>query len=286
MSTQGRIGGMVWTDRPIRRLDIADLPDCLRLAENRGWQAEEHKWRMLFAAGHGYGIDDPAGGLAGVVVCTRYGPKLAAIGMMLVAAQHERRGIGAHLMRHALTHAEAATVWLTATEFGRPLYEKLGFRAIDECAQYIGELHGARPGRSRPVTTADLPGILAMDAEVFGADRAAVLHQLPAFGEAFRLVDGPDGLVGFGAAWRNVDTTVLGPVIAPDVDVARALLTDLAAHVTGPVRLDLVHSRPSQLAWARAHGLRPASTTTVMIHGGELPGDRDRLFNPLMVAMG
>jgi GNAT superfamily N-acetyltransferase len=277
---------MVWTDRPIRRLDIADLPDCLRLAENREWQAEEHKWRLLFAAGHVHGIDDPAGGLAGVVVCTRYGRELAGIGMMLVAARCERQGIGAHLMRHALTHADAATVWLTATDLGRPLYEKLGFRAIDQCTQYVGHLQGDTPGRTRPVTAADLPGILAMDAEVFGASRADVLRGMPAFAEEFRLVDGSKGIVGFGGAWRNVDTIVLGPVIADDVDVARALLTDLAACVTGPVRLDLVHGMPAQLAWAQAHGLRPGSTTTVMIHGDELPGDRDRLFNPLMVAMG
>jgi len=47
-----------------------------------------------------------------------------------------------------------------------------------------------------------------------------------------------------------------------------------------------MRERPEQLTWATAHGLQPRGTTTVMIHGDALPGDRSRLFNPLMIAMG
>ncbi|HEX4700966.1 MAG TPA: GNAT family N-acetyltransferase [Pseudonocardiaceae bacterium] len=272
----------------IRILDISDLSHCIALAEDRDWPPEDHKWRLLFRAGDVYGIDDPAGGgLAGVVVCTRYGRELAAVGMMLVAESHGRQGLGTRLMRHVIANAGVATIWLTATSYGRPLYEKVGFRAIDECTQYTGDFTGTEPRmRSRPVTDADLPAILALDAKVFGAPRPDLLRHLPEFTDGFRVMEGPNGLIGFGAAWRNTDNTVLGPVVADDKDTARALLSDLAASTTGPVRLDLVRSRPDQLAWAAEHGLRPGSSTTVMIHGDDLPGDRDRLFNPLMVAMG
>ena len=59
---------------------------------------------------------------------TRYGGGLAAVGMMLVAAQREGRGLGRRLMTHLLDRAGDATVFLTATPLGRPLYEKLGFQ--------------------------------------------------------------------------------------------------------------------------------------------------------------
>ena len=62
---------------------------------------------------------------------TRYGSDLAAIGMMLVADRHGRKGLGGRLLRHALAQAGDAVVYLTATAYGRPLYERLGFRAID-----------------------------------------------------------------------------------------------------------------------------------------------------------
>ncbi|HEX4725633.1 MAG TPA: GNAT family N-acetyltransferase [Pseudonocardiaceae bacterium] len=278
---------MVWTDQPIRDLDAEDLAACVALAESRDWQPEHHKWRLLLTAGTGYGIDDPAGGFAGVVVCTRFGAALAGIGMMLVAAQHERQGIGGHLIRHVIANAGSDTIWLTATGYGRPLYERLGFRAVDTCTQYVGEFDGdGSPVRSRPVTPKDVPAIEAMDADEFGGDRADLLRGIPEFADQFRLVDGPAGPSGFGAAWRSTDNTIIGPVVADDIDTARVLLADLAAGVTGPVRLDLLGSRPAQFGWAEARGLRPVGTTTVMIIGPDLPGDRQRLFNPFMVAMG
>jgi GNAT superfamily N-acetyltransferase len=169
MTTQQRLTHTTW---PIRRLTPADLPDCLLLAQDRHWPAEKHKWQLLFAVGDVHGIDDPAGGLAAAVVSTRYGPELAAIGMMLVAARHERQGVATRLMRHALANTDAATIWLTATDYGRPLYEKLGFRAIDHCTLYSGHFQPHEPTtpRSRPVAEADLPALAAVDAEVLGTN--------------------------------------------------------------------------------------------------------------------
>lgn len=114
----------VTADLPVRQLSVGDLSACLDLAADRNWTREERKWRLLFEVSEIYGLDDPAGGgLAGAVVLTRYGPDLAAIGMMLVAARYGRRGLGSRLMTHALEQAAGAVVYLTATEFGRPLYQ-------------------------------------------------------------------------------------------------------------------------------------------------------------------
>ena len=70
--------------------------------------AEHSKWRLMFAVSEPYGVDDPAGGLAGIVVLTRYGHRLAAVGMMVVASRHGRRGLGRRLMQHVLTLASGA----------------------------------------------------------------------------------------------------------------------------------------------------------------------------------
>ena len=131
----------VTADLPVRRLSVADLPACLDLAADRNWTREERKWRLLFEVSEVYGLDDPAGGgLAGAVVLTRYGLDLAAIGMMLVATRYGRRGLGSRLMTHALEQAAGAVVYLTATEFGRPLYQGLGFRALDVSVTHRGLL--------------------------------------------------------------------------------------------------------------------------------------------------
>lgn len=225
----------------------------------------------------------------GTVVSTRYGRKVTAISMMLVAKRFSRQGLGLKLITHALDHAGTTSAYLTATDSGRPLYEKVGFRTIGSCTQYVGQFRPpTRPSRlrSRPATSADLPSILALDTQVFGAARTDLINRLPSFAEQLRVVDGPTGITGFGGAWRNVDNTVVGPVIANNDDAALALLTDLALAADGPVRLDLEHKRPAMLDLATECGLKPGDATAVMVYGDPLPGDRDRLYYPVRVALG
>ena len=92
---------------------------------------------------------------------------------------------------------------------------------------------------------------------------------------------------GYAAAWRNTQSsTVIGPLVAPDAQAAERLITDLAAHAHGTVRLDLDPDRPELPAWANRHGLEPVSRTLVMARG-ELTdrGTPDRLFTPISVAL-
>ncbi|MFI9778715.1 GNAT family N-acetyltransferase [Streptomyces sp. NPDC051956] len=275
---------------PVRRLDAAELPACLSLSKDREWPHEDRKWALLFEVGEVYGIDAPDGGLAGVVVATRYGTGVTAISMMLVAERFGRRGLGRRLMNHALEHCRTDSFSLTATDDGRPLYERVGFRTTGLCFKYTGVYRPAPQEptgpATRPARAGDLPAVLALDAEVFGAPRDQLLRRLQTFGEDFRVVDGPGGIAGFGGCWRNVDNTVIGPVVAQDTAVATALIADLAAGAGGECRLDLEDRKPQLLDWAAAHGFTAGSTTAVMVHGADLPGDRSRLFTPVMVALG
>jgi GNAT superfamily N-acetyltransferase len=95
----------------IQPLAAGDLPGCLALARGRNWPPDERKWRLLFDLGTMYGVRDQAGELAGVVVLTRYGTRLAVIGMLLVAERHGGRGVGRALMTRALAEAGDAAVY-------------------------------------------------------------------------------------------------------------------------------------------------------------------------------
>jgi GNAT superfamily N-acetyltransferase len=278
------------TDIPVRRLDIDDLRDCLLLAIDRQWLPEEAKWRLLFEVGEVYGIDDPAGGLAGTMVLTRYGSDLAAVSMVLVASRYGRMGLGHRLMLHALERAGGATVFLTATEYGRGLYEKIRFETIGTVVTHTGHLtpepedfehQGIRPARE-----GDLEQVIRLDAEASGAPRARLITRLLILAERILVVDRGGVIVGFGAAWRNVDTVGVGPLVAESTAMARALIAELVNGVHGPVRLDLDSRHPELSAWAVARGVSPAFSTALMVHGGPLPGDRDRLFLPVSVALG
>lgn len=272
---------------PVRRLDVGDLPACLDLGADRGWPREEHKWRLLFAVGQVNGIDDPEGGLAAVVVGAPYGTAVTAISMMLVAREHERTGLGKRVLAHTLEQTGTDSALLTATPMGKPLYESMGFRTIGRCSTYSGTPTGMRAaGISRPYTDTDAATVSIVDTEVFGAARKELTAALPGFASALRVVDAPGGITGFGAAWPNIDQTVLGPVTAEDAEDGLGLLSDLAATAPGEVRLDIDHRQPRVLAWAEAHGLRHRFTTAIMVLGPDIPGDPARSFTPVMLALG
>jgi GNAT superfamily N-acetyltransferase len=291
---------------PIRRLGLDDLRRCVALSVDRGWSPERAKWALLLGCAEAFGIDAPdrdaSGRLAGAVVLTRWGPDLASVGMMLVATRYARRGLGRALMEHLLTEAGEATVTLFATDMGRPLYEKLGFLPVRRSVSFVGTLRpgrcdpGARPGRVgpgvlaeciRPAAEADLPSILAVDKAAFGADRGRILTLLPGFAEHLAVLETEQGISGYAAAWGTLPSSaIIGPVVAPDAEAAKRLVADLAAKVSGPIRLDLDPDRPELPAWAHARGLEPVSRNAVMARGDLADrGTPDRLFTPISVAL-
>ncbi|KUL61352.1 MULTISPECIES: GNAT family N-acetyltransferase [unclassified Streptomyces] len=280
---------------PIRRLSPRDVMSCAALSEDRGWPREEHKWGFLLSAGTGYGIDDPDGnGLIGAFVVTRYGPPerpdLAAIGMVLVAERYARRGIGRRLMRHAI-EAEATTpLTLHATPAGQPLYEQLGFKMIGRAEMVRGHLTPAGPlpaVATRAATAEDLSTILRLDTEVFGHDRTHVITRLPAFTDQLRVAESDGEIIGYAGVWPNMETHVVGPLIARDTETAKALIASLAAHSDRPLRTDIDVRHEELLAWVKESGLEPIAFNAVMAHGTpELPGDWTRRFAPLTVAAG
>jgi len=282
----GQLWGMMRHVFEVYELSQADLPRCSALAIDRDWGPEEHKWRFLLDIGRGYGIDDENGRLIGSVVVTRFADRLAAISMVLVAASHEGQGLGRRLMEHAIAAAGCETLTLYGTERGRPLYEKLGFRSVIRAVKHLGTFQlPTAAATSRSATPDDLPGIMRLDATIFGADRSAMLQRLPAFAARLRVIEQDNTITGYGGAWRNDADTVIGPVVAGSAEDAKRLIADLVRDGDGPFRLDLDERHPDLMAWAVAHGLASGFATTIMVCGPDLPGDSDHIFLPVMQAL-
>ncbi|MFF0201029.1 GNAT family N-acetyltransferase [Streptomyces sp. NPDC005017] len=279
---------------PIRRLTLRDLTACADLSENRGWPREEHKWGLLLTAGRGYGIDDPDGGLLSACVVTEYGPQdrpdLAAIGMVLVSERYARQGVGRRLMRHIVAAMSTTPLTLHATPNGRPLYEELGFKVTGRAEMLRGVFRpepAAANIPTRPATAEDLPSLLRLDEPVFGTDRTQMITRLPAFADLLHVAEEDGRIIGYAAAWPNMETHVVGPLIARDTDTAKALIASLAARTDRPLRTDIDVRHAELVDWAKQRGLESVAFNAVMTYGiGELPGDWSRRFAPLTVAAG
>ncbi|MFB8244739.1 GNAT family N-acetyltransferase [Streptomyces sp. NPDC055952] len=279
---------------PVRRLTLRDLNACADLSEDRGWPREEHKWQFLLTAGKAYGIDDPDGGLVSACVVTEYGPQdrpsLAAIGMVLVAERHARKGVGRRLMQHVVAAMGTTPLTLHATPNGRPLYEELGFKVTGRAEMVTGHFVPGGPEpvvATRAATAEDLAAILRLDEPVFGADRTHIVTRLPAFADQLRVAEEGGRIIGYAAAWPNMATHVVGPLIARDTSVAQALIASLAARTDRPLRTDIDVRHEELLAWVKEHGLGTVAFNAVMTYGiTELPGDWRRRFAPVTVAAG
>ncbi|WP_406331353.1 GNAT family N-acetyltransferase [Streptomyces sp. NBC_00203] len=277
---------------PIRRLTPRDLTACADLSEDRGWPREEHKWGLLLAAGTGYGIDDPEGGLVTACVVTEYGPRerpdLGAIGMVLVAERHARQGVGRRLMRHVVAEMGTTPLTLHATAYGRPLYEELGFKVTGRAEMVRGHFVPGGPEPkvfTRPAAAGDLTAILRLDEEIFGSDRTHMITRLPAFSDQLRVAEENGRIIGYASAWPNMNNHVVGPLIARDTETAKALIASLAADTDRPLRTDIDVRHEDLLSWLKERGLASISFNSVMTYGiSELPGDWTRRFAPLTVA--
>ena len=122
---------------------------------------------------------------------------------------------------------------------------------------------------------------------MFGTDRTPLITRLPAFADQLRVAQDTGRIIGYAAAWPNMDTHVVGPLIAQDSETAKALLASLAARTDRPLRTDIDARHEDLLSWAKARGLEYCASNSVMTYGiAELPGDWTRRFAPLTVAAG
>src|SRR5262249_21010481 len=135
----------------IRRMTAADIPLGMRLKEQAGWNQTEADWRRFLTLEHkGCFVAEYKGEPVGTTTTCIFG-KVAWIAMVLVDERVRGRGIGKALMEHALAYLDSTgvpSIRLDATPLGRPLYEKLGFRAQYELVRFVGELpaHGRVAG--------------------------------------------------------------------------------------------------------------------------------------------
>ncbi|WP_405508226.1 GNAT family N-acetyltransferase [Streptomyces cyaneofuscatus] len=278
-------------DLPVRRLTRGDLVACADLSEDRGWPRDEHRWGLLLSAGTGYGIAEPDGtGLVAACVVTSYGPRLAAVGMLLVAGRHARQGIARRLMRHVMEETGSTPLALYATPEGQRLYEELGFAQVGRTERVLGRFRAEdRPSAvtTRPAAADDLQAMVRLDLPVFGIDRTHIIARLPAFSDRLRVAEENGELTGYAALWPSGDAHVVGPLIARDTATAKALVTALAATTDRPLRADVDARHEELLGWLVERGLEPGSRTAVMTYGIEdLPGDASRRFAPLTIATG
>ncbi|CAG1010836.1 hypothetical protein BURK2_04118 [Burkholderiales bacterium] len=195
-----------------------DVPLFLSLAAAEGWISDPWEFAFLLDTfPFGCLAVEEEGRPVAFVAAVRYGTS-GWIGNLVVAKDVRGRGLGTRLMQRAVDKLLAAgvkTVWLTASEAGRPLYEKLGFREMDGVVRWHGMARGGGENDRDPVCPDEL---VPLDGAGWGDDRGALLAAVAARGTVLR----EEG--GFLVVQPCGDDFQIGPWAAVDRRVAAGLL--------------------------------------------------------------
>jgi hypothetical protein len=139
----------------------------------------------------------------------------------------------------------------------------------------------------RPPGPADQAEVLGLDRAAFGASRATVLGALGRLAEQVVVAADDRGVLGHGSAWRNLEVLAVGPVVARDDTVARAVIEVMAARAGGAVRVDVPAGHAGVSEWLDGRGVLRVGSDPLMSCGGKaLPGERDLVYGLFMQAFG
>lgn len=283
-------------DLRLRAIAADDLGNCHRLSLRFKWPHRLEDWKFLRQMGQGYLLEHTADGAAlpvvGSVVCTCYGEQHAVIGMLLVQAELQRRGLGRRLMQHAASQVNGRSLVVNATAAGMPLYRQLGFVQQDVLHQFQGSsaqpvLVSLPPGeRVRPMGKNDVQRLLALDARATGMERSKLLLALLEMSEGVAL-DRDGEMLGFALVRRFGHGRVIGPVVAPDAERAKGLIAHwINTYSDSFIRIDVFESSGLP-AWLDTLGLTNVDHVTRMCKG--TPPARDagmQLFSIVNQALG
>jgi GNAT superfamily N-acetyltransferase len=248
---------------------------------------------LYLAAGpDGWFVIGDGGEIVAVGGALAYG-SFCWIGLIATDPARRRQGLATKISLHLVDWAHGmgcTTIALDASRVGRPVYERLGFRAVGETVELSlpSAMPADKPSSAALSRSDDVERLLALDRGVFGGDRAPLLRALRLQHDASCYVaTNGDEPAGYLFARKRL----LGPGCARnDViarDLVRAALTDRAA--TGDTRVQrlLLPIESRYLDVLCRLGLRVERRLTHMRLGDPvLPGARDQLLAQTSYAAG
>ena len=237
-----------------------DIHPFLALARDEGWISTRRELAFLLERSpDGCLVCHEQGKPVGFVTAIRHG-RSGWIGNLLVGAVNRGRGIGSALFKQAmemLQRSGTATVWLTASTAGRPIYERNGFRCCDQVRRW------ERPGSLQehpPATVAVASDWQEIDYLGWGDSRNELLSYAARGGTAI----GEER--GFLMVQRLGNGLQIGPFGALDSTAAERLL-EQALTTGGRMLLDAPGANRSVGRLLTSRGFTVKSEVALMYAG-------------------
>jgi GNAT superfamily N-acetyltransferase len=295
--------------KPVERLELRDLTPAdvdvaVALATAQGWRDRRRFYDLVLRTS----TSRPRVGLAGgrivaTGVATANGP-VGWLGGIVVDASFRERGYGRAMTENLIELLRAAgcsTVSLEATNAGRPMYERMGFRLATHYHQLeAGHLDVVpKPpagARVRKLETADLPAVFELDLAATAEDRSAPLTVLAdAGGWVLEDIGAADGGAKGATHGRGALRGFLlpaersyGAVVAPNFEDGLFLL-DLHRSIVpagGHVRAGIPGEHMAAVHELDARGWLETWQAPRMLLGPDVPWQPEWIWGQINSAMG
>ncbi len=262
-----------------RRMTRAELDTVLSWAADEGWNPGLDDCDAFFAADpQGFFVAEAEGRVVAAISVVNHTPEFAFLGLYLCLPAFRGRGIGYGLWQHALTHAGGRTIGLDGVPQQQDNYRKSGFALAGGTRRFVGRVPDSVAAQVRPMAEADLPALQDLDTKAVGYRRPKFLRPwLSGTGTRRTLVFASGACPVGSVTYRSCrDSVKIGPLMAPDMNVAEALLSAVSAAVPdGPLIIDVPDSQKALTAYCSACGMTVPFETARMYKGTPPPAAPD-----------
>ncbi|MFI5194831.1 MAG: GNAT family N-acetyltransferase [Chitinophagales bacterium] len=255
---------MINADFRLRPMTREDMGAAMKLSMDAGWNQIENDWRRLMENPENVCLAAECNGrMIGTTTAINYANQVAWIGMVLVDKAFRGRGVSKSLLTHIFQKLESCkSVKLDATPEGQQVYKKIDFKDEYRIVRmtnpswkplFSGANADAEP---ESVRLKDLPGIIALDELVFGANRSRLIGSLiKEYPPKAWLLKRGNQVAGFALGREGNRYNQLGPLTASTVTDARTLLSAALKNLAGqPVLVDLPEDKKEISDWLISMG--------------------------------
>lgn len=197
--------------------------------------------------------------------------------MVIVHPDYKGRGIGKAITSSCMNSVSARTpIMLIATDEGKPLYEKLGFRSVSYVSKYICNSYNVNnhcvgnEDYMMNYEVSDLEKIIKIDEDAFGTNRKEFLKKRIMQSEQCTVVkDKEQNILGYGLSIQTPENKIIGPIAAKNDAMAMRIVHDLARGHHGKLRIDVPEGKKDFMKELQIIGFQKVNTPPIMMKNSD-----------------